>query len=139
MSDQLQHFLQDFEGNQGASEDSLNALEIQTGLQLPIDYREFMARYDGGEGFIGKQYLILWKAENIVRYNFEYQVVEYAPGLLLIGSSGGGEAFGFDTRDNGLPIVQVSFIGLDLRYAQKVADNFCELLSRMSESDGSLL
>jgi hypothetical protein len=128
-----------FDRNVNASKEVLDRMEREIGLRLPDDYRAFMERSNGGEGFLGKQYLILWRAEQIVPFNHDYQVNEYAPGILLFASSGGGEAFAFDTRSTQLPIVQVPFIGLDLQHAKEVAKTFTELLQKMSDSDGTLL
>lgn len=139
MCKELDSLLQNFNGNGVATDEMLKALEQQVGLKLPVDYRDFLAHYNGGEGFIAKQYLIIWRAEEILPFNTDYEVNLYAPGLLLFASNGGGEAFAFDTRSSKLPIVQVPFIGLELRYAKHVADGFSELLHKMSHSNGSLL
>lgn len=32
----------------------------------------------------------------MIWFNEEYQVRQYAPGVILFGSDGGGEAYGFD-------------------------------------------
>lgn len=128
-----------FNGNEPASPDTLKCLKDKRGRSLPKDYCAFMARYNGGEGFFGKQYLILWRAEELAPFNQDYQVDEYAPGILLFASSGGGEAFGFDLRSDILPIVQVPFVGMHLEQAKVVARNFIELLEKVSRSDGSLL
>jgi hypothetical protein len=53
---------------------------------------------NGGEGFIGENYLRAWPVEDLIQSNKDYRVDEAAPGLFLFGSSGGGEAFAFDTR-----------------------------------------
>lgn len=139
MCGQVNHVLERFDRNEAASNEALDSVECEIGLRLPDDYRAFMTRYNGGEGFVGKQYLILWRAEEIAPFNRDYQVDEYAPGIVLFASSGGGEAFGFDMRSDQLPVVQVPFVGLDLRYAKEVANSFTELLLKMSRSDGSLL
>jgi hypothetical protein len=135
----VKSLLADFNGNPGASTKVLDAVEETWGHRLPLDYRQFMDEMDGGEGFIGKKYLIMWKAEQLLQYNQEYQVDEYAPGIFLFASSGGGEAFGFDGRQNDLDVVQLPFIGMSLQDAKKVANNFADLLSRLKSCDGSLL
>ena len=50
-------------------------------------------RANGGEGFVGRAYLILWPIEKLRELNDAYQVEQYAPGFLIFGSDGGGEAF----------------------------------------------
>jgi cell wall assembly regulator SMI1 len=127
------------EGNDGASEAEVKRAEEECKLQFPPDYRNFLVEMNGGEGFIGEHYLMLWKAMELVEFNRDYQVDIYAPGLLLIASNGGGEGFGFDTRDSTLPIVQVPFIGMSLDSAVLVASSFSDLIARMERTSGSLL
>lgn len=86
---------------------------------------------NGGEGFLGEDYLILWGAEELAQFNREYEVQEYAPGLVLFGSDGGGEGFAFDTRSSPPQIVQVPFIGMELQYANPVGSDFRDFISKM--------
>jgi hypothetical protein len=48
--------------------------------------------------------------------------------LLLFGSNGAGEAFGFDTRNAPAPIVVVPFVGLDWSDAIVIATSLREFL-----------
>ncbi|HEY4093795.1 MAG TPA: SMI1/KNR4 family protein [Luteibacter sp.] len=73
--------------------------------KLPDDYRRFMMAKNGGEGFVGESHLILWSVEELASNNREYEIQDYAAGLFLFGSNGGGEAFGFDMRDEATSIV----------------------------------
>ena len=102
----------------------LRQVEASSGVRLSGDYAEFMQQSNGGEGFIGNAYVILWRAEDLIEMNKAYQVAEYAPGLFLFGSDGGGEAFAFDTRAEAKPVVSVPFVGMDLKLAQLMATNF---------------
>jgi len=139
MSIPLDEILADFSGETPGSEQLVGGAEKDIGKPLPADHRAFLLRHNGGEGFIGKHYLILWKAEELAQFNREYEVHEYAPGLIAFGSTGGGEGFAFDTRETPYPVVQVPFIGMSLNDAVRVADSFQKLLERMIQSDGSLL
>jgi cell wall assembly regulator SMI1 len=134
----LQQLLADFVRQPGATEELLNAVETQCGAKLPEDYRGFLTRYNGGEGFIGRHYLILWKAEELHQFNRDYQVSEYAPGFLMFGSTGGGDGFAFDTRTSPYRVMQVPFIGMSLDDAFFVAESFTKLLERMVEINGPL-
>jgi hypothetical protein len=91
---------------------------------LPHDYLQFMHEKNGGEGFVGSSYLVLWKIEDLKQFNAEYEVAKYAPGLLLFGADGGGEGFAFDTRVSPPTIVMVPQIGMELRYATPIAADF---------------
>jgi len=115
-------------------------VERHFGLLFPSDYKTFIAGRDGGEGFIGNQYLILWRAGELIEFNLDYEVEKYVPGLIFFGSNGGGEAFAFDARPEGnMGIRMVPFIGMSLNDAKFVAGTFNEFLTRLAESDGSLL
>lgn len=81
----LSGLLKDFECNQGASRDSVRALETAVGQPLPSDYKEFMLECNGGEGSIGKNYLMLWSVEEVPTFNKEYEVEVYAPGWFCLG------------------------------------------------------
>jgi hypothetical protein len=118
--------------NANAGADSVALSELVSSYScLPTDYLDFLARSNGGEGFVGREYLILWKAEEIVTFNSDYQVEEFAPGIILFGSSGGGEGYAFDARELKFPVVRVPFIGLDLKYAEPVAPSFSEMIVRL--------
>ncbi|MEM5552127.1 SMI1/KNR4 family protein [Pseudoalteromonas neustonica] len=135
MNENLKAVLDDFSFDGGASKDTLAELEY---LGLSDDFLSIFDELNGGEGFVGEEYLILWKAEELLPFNIEYEVDKYAPGIFLFGSNGGGEGFGFDTRSKPYKIVEIPFIGMDLQYATLVAESFTHLLERMKVSDGSL-
>ncbi|HYK74264.1 MAG TPA: SMI1/KNR4 family protein, partial [Pseudoneobacillus sp.] len=84
--------------------------------KFPEDYIEFMLSSNGGEGQINERYLRLWEMESIVEANGVegYSIEEFAPGLVVIGSDGGGTAFGYDFRSETPKLVEVDFIGLNI-------------------------
>jgi len=47
-----------------AEETAIAESEQRLGIALPPDYRSFLKFVNGGEGFIGDTYLILWGAGN---------------------------------------------------------------------------
>jgi hypothetical protein len=108
-----------------ATGEIIKACEDALGNRLPDDYRSFLQTANGGEGFVGTNtYVILWGADELVPMNREYEVEDYAPGLLIIGSDGGGEAYGFDTRNPQWPVVQVPFVGMEWSEAIHIASSF---------------
>jgi hypothetical protein len=110
----------------------VEGLSSSLGLDLPHDYLAFLRQHDGGEGFVGKNYVVLWKAEELAEFNRQYEVETYAPGILLFGSDGGGEAYGFDTQSAAMPIVRVPFIGMERRYALRIANDFPDLFAKLA-------
>lgn len=136
MDERLKELLSEFTGNNPASAESIALLErhfIKFGKKLPADLREVLEASDGAEGFINKHYLMLWGAAETLECNKSYEVDLYAPGLLLFGSSGGGEAYAFDTRpSDSMPVVKVPFVGMALKYADVEALTFADFLEKLA-------
>lgn len=122
---------ENFNGNTPASPEKVAAAERSLGLSLPADFREFLQVSNGGEGSIGENYVMLWSTEELGEYNGAYQVNEYAPGLLIFGSDGGGEGYAFDMRISPFSIVTVPFVGMSLKYANPVAETFVSFLKKL--------
>jgi hypothetical protein len=101
--------------NAPASEEAVAAFTREVPFPLPPDYLDFMRETNGAVGVFGlrRRYIDLWPIDRIHEYNAGYGVPEFAPHLLLFGSSGGGEAYAFDSRTSPAQIVAVPFIGLD--------------------------
>jgi hypothetical protein len=94
---------------------------------LPESYFAILGVTNGGEGDLGVEpgWIVLWRTEDVLLNNREYQIAESAPGLFGFGSNGGGECLAFDLRDGGAGrIVMVPFIGMDLQEVVAIADSF---------------
>lgn len=126
--------LSKFEGNQPAGASAIAHFETESGFHLPRDYSEFLEQINGGEGFVGNTYVILWRIEELLEMNRAYQASDYAPGLFLFGSDGGGEAFAFDMRSDAKSVVSVPFVGMDLKLARPLALNFNAFLEELLKS-----
>ena len=73
-------------------------IQVQQQLHIvfPEDYLEFLKWSNGGEGYIRKNYVSLWKVEDLEVLNREYQIQTYlSKGYLGIGTDGGGICYGF--------------------------------------------
>lgn len=128
-----------FSYEEPATERSIDELEKAIGQRLPEDYRTFLLQSDGGNGFIGGHYLVLWRVEELLQFNQEYQFFKYAPGLLAFASTGENEGFAFSIEKAPSTIFQIPFIGMSLANAIPVADSFEHLLRRMISSDASFV
>ena len=128
----MQYSLTDGQLNGPAEREIVDGLSATLGFTLPPDYLEFLREHDGGEGFVGDNYIILWGAGELADFNREYEVETYAPGIFLFGSDGGGEGYGFDTLEQGSPIVRVPFIGMERRYATPLATNLLDLFALLA-------
>jgi hypothetical protein len=124
----LKNILATFEGCLGATQKELNTLCQITTISLPKDYLNFLRLTNGGEGTIGQTYLALWSVKDLIDLNVAYHVSEYTPGLFLIGTDGGSEAFGYDLNDPTQPIIMVPLM-LDPEYVKKIAPTFTAFLS----------
>ena len=115
----------------GASDESIHAAETELRLKLPEEYVLFLKNGNGGEGLIGKSYAILWNVSELASLNESYQSHKWAPGILIFGSDGGDEAFGFDTRNPNWPIVQIPFIGMSWSDARPMGQTFNQFVENL--------
>lgn len=120
--------------NPPAAESAIRAAASALGVSLPADYVDFLRRHNGGEGFAGEHSVVLFKAEELKPFNDAYEIDEYAPGLILFGSNGGGEGYAFDTRDGSMSVVRVPFIGMELRYARPIAKSFTDMVYQLKKT-----
>jgi cell wall assembly regulator SMI1 len=128
--------LADFKGNAPAMPEEISACETQLACQFPKDYVSFLKKHNGGEGFIGNDsYVLLWAVDELDRFNREYEVASYCPGLLLFGSSGGGEAYAFDTRSTPWCVVQVPFVGMDYSLCDVIGSSYSEFIETLSKKE----
>lgn len=79
-----------FGGRRGATTADLARLEEYAGASLPDAYREFATLADGAEGWFGDEYVALWPSADVPEHNATLNVKRLAPGLLIIGTNGGG-------------------------------------------------
>lgn len=116
----------------------IETAERELRVRLPDDYRTFLQESDGLEGFAGPDsYLILWSARKLPELNATYNVAEFAPGLVLIGTDGGGTAYGFLKRGGTNRYVQVQLIGLSRDAFEVMGDSFVEMIARLRRDDPS--
>ena len=113
-----------FTVNPPVNADAIQQFESESGMRLRDDYAAFLMQSNGGQGFIGKGYTNLWRLEEIFEKNKSYKVTDFASGLLLFGSDGGGEAFAFDYTSEQRRIVSVPFVPLDMKEARTLALTF---------------
>jgi hypothetical protein len=118
--------------NPGIAKDTLDTVMEDLPVWLPNDYIGFLLVSNGGEGFLGENYVRLWKAEDLRQNNLNYAVAEFAPQLFLFGSDGGGEAYAFDTSASPYMVVQVPFIGMgDPETSIQLGDSFNAFLTNL--------
>ncbi len=133
MNSQTKILLSELRQNPPVSVEEIERAQTTLGHEFPNDYVEFLRFCNGGEGFIGETYVIFWRAREVPEFNTLYEVTTYAPGLLLFGSNGGGEAYAFDTRLPSMATVQVPFVGMDLQETISIAPSFNRFLVELSQ------
>jgi hypothetical protein len=122
----------DFPGMQlapgGASKAALDAIP-----GLPPDLRAFLEQHDGGRGKVGSRPLILWSADQIAREAQSQEVSLSTPGLLLFGTDGGAEAYGYLSRLRQRRYGRIPLIAAGAHEFEGLADSLEALLQALSE------
>ena len=114
-----------------ATDGAIAQFEYAFGHSLPRDYVDFLKTTNGGEGTIGAAYVRFWNVEELLEMNRGYNVQAQVPGLLAIGSDGGGGAFAFDTRQTPWTVVCIPFIVMLFEDAVPVGNSFTEFIQRL--------
>ena len=65
----LDVFLIDFDRKPPPTDGQVVACESAIGVRLPAELLLFFQIADGGEGFIGESYVVLWSLNEIAKYN----------------------------------------------------------------------
>lgn len=118
-----------FERNVGASVEAVGGLSDGTRRLLPSEYFEFVARSNGGEGFVGEAYAVLWRIEEVEQLNAGYETKAYLSDTVLIGSDGGGEAYGFRLSGGALEFIRVPFVGMHDELCCPMESSFADFAS----------
>jgi hypothetical protein len=129
MLNENNYLFENFDFNTSIQEKSIEKIEEILKIKFPSDYVDFMLKTNGGEGPLGKEnYLRLWKIEELPKHNEGYLVNENAPGLVIIGTDGGGTAYGYDFRKKEPKIVEIDFIGMDIEEPHYSTYDFLEFI-----------
>jgi hypothetical protein len=111
-------------------ESNLASAEASLGVKFSSDYRDIIKSSDGFEENLPNAHLVLWSLEEVVDINVRdaYGLGESLPGLLLIGSDGGGELLAFDLRTEPALVVLVNAVSSSWEDARYQADSLRSLL-----------
>lgn len=136
MSENITTYIKELDLEASTDQKTIDFTQQKMEFIFPEDYKDFMLKHNGAEGCMGENsYVQLWSLENIIKYNQGYDVEKYVPGLILIGSDGGNEAYAYDSRDKSKPIVSVPFIVMNFDDVVKCADNFTDFLQYLYEQE----
>lgn len=112
-----------------ASDEAIQNLLKDSGLDLPRAYLNYLRENNGGEGdlSISPLWLQLWKAEKVVEHNKDYEVQEYMPNFFAFASSGGGVMIAFKAKEpDQWSIYEADFCALEEDNAIMIAKDFEE-------------
>lgn len=136
MDEKIQKLIKGLELRPPAKNDDIDKIEKTSNIKLSNEYKNFLKLTNGGEGFIGENsYVMFWAVEELIELNESYEVNDYAPGLFVFGSNGGGEAYAFDTRSSSMNIVQIPFVGMDIDLIQQMATTFNEFIENLYRAE----
>jgi len=125
----LEELLSGISGNEPASAKEIEAVQTEMNIRFPNEYVRFLSYMNGGEGALGRNnYISLWSTHQLRDLNKSYEVPIFLPGVVLFGTDGGGEAYGFDWQSGKCAIVMVPFIGMSEATKTKISDNFIDFL-----------
>ena len=102
----------------------------EIGIACDVGYEEFLLWSDGGEGYIGYNYLSLWSLKNLIQLNKDYDIKKYlGDNYFVFGTDGGSNCYGFDLSNEGA--IFTSPIGdLDEEEIIIVAKKFDEFINK---------
>ena len=103
-----EEYLVGFQKNSGLEESQLKLLEFP--IELPEDYINLLKIFNGGEGEIGEEYLVLHQAEKLNDINADYKIAEFDANLFIIGSNGSGELIAIDARNKNPSYISIPYI-----------------------------
>jgi SMI1/KNR4 family protein SUKH-1 len=110
----------------GASKEALDAIP-----GLPPELRAFLEQHDGGRGKVGNRPLVLWSAEQIAREAQSQEVSLATPGLLLFGTDGGAEGYGYLARLRQRRYGRIPLIAAGAHEFESMADTLEELFAAL--------
>jgi hypothetical protein len=118
-------------GEPAATEAELREVESHIGRRLPDEIRRVLKTENRPEGFIGKAYVAFFNVHDLIQCWRNAQ--ESAPGFVPFASDGGGEWYGFDSRQDAPPFLLMPAIGMEWGVAMLLGANwssFSETLQR---------
>ena len=116
--------------------EQLRLTEADLGVTFPSDYRDFISESGRVDQDFGGSWLMLYGTDEIVPLNRAFDRSESHPGLVFIGSDGGGEGVGFDFREEPPSVVLVNWVSSGWTDAIHQADSFAEFMAQRASGAG---
>ena len=102
----------------------------EIGIECDLGYQEFLLWSDGGEGYIGYNYLSLWSLKTLLQLNKDYSIKKnLGDNYFVFGTDGGSNCYGFDFSNEG--VIFTSPLGdLVQEEITTLAKNFDEFINK---------
>lgn len=120
--------------------------ELEMGLKFPKVFKELLKV---SNGFETQEGVAIFGTDSIKERNQTYEVSEYAPGYVAIGSSGGGKFYLMGAKEDATEVIQVDTGVMNPQFASLVDEDFLnwinngainiDLLEEEEESDSEPL
>jgi cell wall assembly regulator SMI1 len=108
----------------------LRRVEFELGVTFPSDYREFIVASGKVDRDFGGSWLMLYGIDELVSLNQAFDRSQSHPGLVFIGSDGGGEGVGLDFRNEPPSVVLVNWVSAGWHEAIVQAETFAEFMAQ---------
>src|SRR3954469_5132098 len=119
----------------GATEEQFARAESEMDCKLPDDVKAVLREHDGGRGTLGprKRPFELWSSVRIADECEAQEVTRAVPGLVLFGSDGGSEGYGWLPRLKTGKYGRISLLAAGAHEFEPLGDSLEELLRALSE------
>jgi hypothetical protein len=116
----------------GASEQQIARAESEMDCKLPEDVKALLREHDGGRGTLGprRRPFELWSIQRIADECEAQEVTRAVPGLVLFGSDGGSEGYGWLEGSYG----RVPILAAGPHEFEPLGDSLADLLAALAAS-----
>jgi SMI1 / KNR4 family (SUKH-1) len=116
----------------GVTAAELDAAELELGVRLPADYREFLQVRDGLQEYGERSYLEVLPLAAMLTVNEDALETEreVCPGFVIFGTDGARERIGWDFRSDPPPVVLVDITTENWDGALHQAPDFTTFLAQ---------
>ena len=114
-----------------ASEEDIANASARLPRSLPGDYQQFLLHNNGFEGEVGDSWLHLWVIDQLMKMNDRTGSDELPGGVILIGSNGASEGYGYAWHGARYSYVGMPMICTDVDEVVVLGDSFDELIERV--------
>lgn len=128
-----------FEISAPATINAIEKAELYFDFKFPADYKEFLLFSNGLEGNTGDSYIVIWSIEELIELNEAYKVKDFISNLIIFGSDGAEDAYGFNISGENCKIVKLPFIGMGHISSEIIGNTFDDFLDSKLKGNKSIL